>query len=130
MDGEAYEVKVPRKRLKYFTTHSKTYLTLAYHLGTRPENDHWFVMLTNRADGHQPCSEGPAVAVDFRTGSGKLYQRPSLSGIWESPFSLGPVEEEKDKRRIFNHVHRVIELAYDAVVAKEAKTIIPRGRIC
>ena len=119
LSGEAYEVKVPRKVCRFFTAHSKTYLTLDHHECGRRENDHWFVMLTNRPDGHQRCDGGPAVAVDFRASNGTLYQRPELSGVWESTISMWPVEEEGNKRRIFNHVARVIDLAYEEITAHE-----------
>ena len=107
---ESYEVKVPRKFLRFFTAHNKVYLSV--FKGNKGK-DYWFVLLTNHPDGHNRAGGVKTWGADFRMDDGEIYQRAGMSGAWESIISVWPVEGKNKAAKVFSHVAEMVDLAYE-----------------
>ena len=111
----SYRVRVPRKRrfLRCFTTRYTIYLTVYKCKEPDHEDDHWFVMLTNGEDSHNPAWGARAYGADFRMDDGEAHRSRHLPGAWESALTMWPVRDKDKAAGVIAYVAKVVDLAYE-----------------
>lgn len=82
-------------------------------LDIQDEGNYWAVTFMNGQDGRSLLDE-PTYGADFtKDTGGRMISPPLLTGAWKTAITTWPVEEEKEANRIFDHVSRMVDLAYD-----------------